>query len=377
MQHPNTGPSRRLLLAGAAALAAPGVASAAASPGGLIDAFIRERMIAKGVPGAGVAVVRAGKVLKRAGYGRASIEFDVAASERTVFPMASSSKMLAGLTAARLVESGKLSFDASIRDYLPEVPVAWGAVRIWHLLSHTSGLGGPGGNPEYVAEAAKRKDEETYVDPLKLESFTPAELIAYAAAAPVVGPPGEEWRYAQFPYFLFGEIVRRLTGGAYHDYVMREILTPLGMADSHYGDHRTLVPGRNSTNYTRQFGPLQNFALEYTPGYWTAAGLNASAADMVRFFDAFQPGRLVSQASLDRLFAPVVLGDGKPFLYGLGFDLNDAGGRQSAGHEGGGCCYVRWWPAERLGIAIMLNLSGSREDGVELKLEERLLEGSA
>ncbi|HST35523.1 MAG TPA: hypothetical protein VLK25_02690 [Allosphingosinicella sp.] len=38
-----------------------------------------------------------------------------------------------------------------------------------------------------------------------------------------------------------------------------------------------------------------------------------------------------------------------------------------------GCCYVGWWPDEALGIAILFNLSGSREDGIERALAERLL----
>jgi|CXWL01.1.fsa_nt_gi CubicO group peptidase (beta-lactamase class C family) len=367
--------ARRHLLGAATAviaLGAGGAAEARANARTLIDRFMRTRMEAKGVPGAGVAVLRAGRPLRVAAYGQASIEWDVAADTRTVFPMASSSKMLAGLAAALLSERGRLDLDGSIRDHLSELPARFDAVRVHHLLSHTSGLGGLGANPAYVAEAAQREMEERTVDDLKLDPFTPAELIAYGAEVPFAREPGAAWQYAQYPYFLFGQIVRRASGVAYDAFVANDILRPLGMNDTHYGDHRAVIARRGSTNYTRQFGPLQNYALRYSPNYWPAAGLNTTADDAARLLTAFEPERLVSQASLSRLWRPTTLNDGSAFPYGLGFGLGEHQGRRWVGHEGGGCCYMSWFPTERLGIAILLNLSGSHEDGIDLALASEI-----
>lgn len=372
--------NRRTLLAGLGA--APLLAGVARAQGGgpgaaRIDAFIRARVAAKGIPGAAVAVIRNGRPLRVAAYGQASLELNVAATAGTVFAMASASKMLAGLAAGKLVEAGRLDLDAPARTYLPELPEALAGVRVHHLLSHTSGLRGPGGNPDYGTALADRERREAYVGELKLDVFTDDEILRYGAAAGLQEPPGARWRYSQFPYFLFGQITARLSGRLYPDYVREALLAPLGIAGARYGDHRTVVPGRPATNYTRQFGPLQNFALKYTPGYWPAAGLSMSVTDAARLLEAFTPGRLLRAETLDRLWQRARLADGTTHDYGLGFAVTATNGRTWVGHEGGGCCYFGWWPAERLGIAILLNLSGSHEDGIETALADLILSESA
>ena len=372
--------SRRTILAGlGAAPLLAGAAEASSADRGMarIDAFMRARMEAKGIPGAAVGIIRNGRPLRVAAYGKASLELDIAATTQTVFAMASASKMVAGLAAGLLSQAGRLDLDAPARTYLPELPEALSGVRVHQLLSHTSGLKGTGGNPDYVAAQADRERREAYVGDLRLDVFADDEILRYGAAAGLQEPPGTRWRYSQFPYFLFGQIVGRLSGRAYADYVREAILTPLGIAGARYGDHRTLVPGRLSTNYTRQFGPLQNFALKYTPGYWPAAGLNMAVTDATHLLEAFTPGRLLRAETLNRLWQRARLADGTTHDYGLGFTVTTTSGRTWVGHEGGGCCYFGWWPTERLGIAILLNLSGSHEDGIETALADRILAESA
>lgn len=342
-----------------------------------VDQLIGGRMEAKGIPGAAVAIIHDGRPLVHRGYGAASLEHDLPATADTLFPMASASKVVASLVTGRLVEAGRLDLDAPARTYLPELPEALSAVRVHHLLSHTSGLAGPGANPRFVAERADRERREAFVGPLGLDVFTDDEVLAFGAAAGLSEAPGSRWRYSQFPYFLVGLIVGRLSRATFAEAVAREVFAPLGITRAAYGDHRTVVRGRSSTNYTRQFGPLQHFALRYTPGYWPAAGLNISATDALRLLAGFEPGRLLRAETLARLWQPARLADGSEARYALGFSLAITNGRRWVGHEGGGCCYVGWWPDARLGIAILLNLSGSREDGIEARMADALLNPSA
>lgn len=365
--------ARRTFLGAAGLLPLVGSASSAHATDDTVDQFMSERVQSAGIPGAGVAVVRGGRTLKCAGYGRQSLELDLPATAETVFAMASSSKMVAALVAGTLREAGRLDLDGSIRLYLPEAPDTWTDITVAHMLSHTSGLVGPTANPAFVEERTRRERTDAYAGDLKLDHFTDEELLHYGAAAPLRERPGSVWRYSQYPYFLFGLIVSRLTGQSYWDYAGTAVLEPLGMTRSSYGDHRTVVPGRLSTNYTRQFGPLQNFALRYTPGYWPAAGLNTSPADLTRLFEGLRPGRLLSANTLQRLWTPVTLSSGRVVNYGLGFTLTDHAGQRWVGHEGGGCCYVAWWPEAELGVGILLNLSGSKQDGIEQALGVRLL----
>jgi CubicO group peptidase (beta-lactamase class C family) len=365
---------RRTVLALAAGLPALASTNATAQRGrSSIDDYIRERMRAKEIPGAATAIVRSGREVRVAAFGKASLEFGIDADENTLFPMASSSKILAGLSAGLLVQLGKIDLDSPIRQYLEELPSHFDAVRVSQLLSHTSGLGGLDRNPGFQTERDLRKRRSQFADQRKLEFFTPDELIAYGAEVPFVEPPGSLWRYNQFPYFLFGQIVWRVTGRDYDAFVEQSIFKPLGMTNTRFGDHRAVIPHRASTNYTRQYGPLQNFALEYSPLFWPAAGCNTSAADFTRLFAALEPNRLLSADILERLWRPAPLNDGGVANYGLGFDLAASGGRRRVGHEGGGCCYMCWYPEQRLGVAILMNLSGSGEDGIDSTLADRLL----
>ncbi len=365
------GVARRAVLAGAAAAPALGAAKAPRRIDAVSD-FIRERMAAKGVPGASLTVVQAGRVTTQ-GFGKLNVELGLDASGTSVFTMASASKMMSGLSAGLLAEAGKLDLDGPVTDYLPELPKPFTGVSLARMLSHTSGLGTLRDVPTFGEERAKREAANTLAEPNRLDYFTDDEILTYAAQVPLRDPPGSSWRYNQLPIFLFGQVVRRLTGKAFHEFVAERIFRPLGMSSAVYGDHRVLVPGRPSTIYTRQFGPLQNIALRYSPAYWGAAGLNASAADLGKLLTGFEPGRLLKPATLDRLWTPVVTSDGKPSNYGLAFALAGQGRDRSAGHEGGGCCYVRWWPEARLGVAILLNLSSSQEDNIERRAGSLLL----
>ncbi len=360
---------RRNLLALAAVAPSAAAARGRSDP---IDAYVAQRMKTKGIPGAVLAITRQGRTVKLKAYGLAEIETNRSMTTASVLPMASASKMLAGLSAMLLVEAGKLDVEAPAAVYLPELKANHPEVLVCQLLSHTSGLVGPGGAPGWSAEADRRKDSGLFADPRHLEYFTKAEEIAAAAPLPAKEPAGSKWRYNQYPYLLIAEIVERLTGEVYDAFVQHRILDRLGMKATAFGDHRTVIPNKRSTNYTREFGPLQNFALDYSPSYWPAAGCNTSGADAVKLMSAFRPGVLVRRESLERLWRPSPTATGVA-QYGLGFDLEKLGERRWVGHEGGGCCYIGWQPETELGVALMLNLSGSKEDGVDREIAKRVL----
>lgn len=362
---------RRTALVGMLAAAHSAIA---AGSGARLERYLAMRMADKQIPGAGLAVVREGRILCCAGYGWADIESASHATANSVFPMASASKLLAGITGTLLVEAGKLDIDAPVSLYIPEMAELHSTVRVRQLLNLTCGLNGPGTDPEFSAEAQRREKNHAYADARQLELFRPEELIAAAARLPARTAPGTAWRYDQFPFFLFGQIVARVAGQPYDAFVEAAIFAKLGMQDAQFGDSRSLVRNRRSANYSRESGVLQNLELRYTPSFWTAAGCNASAADLAKLWQGLRPGRLLQAASLARLFAPTLLNDGTSVDYGLGCTISRNATRTWVGHEGGGCCYLGWWPAQALGVAVLFNLSGSQADGIESEIAALILD---
>ena len=105
-----------------------------------VDEFVRAQIAERHIPGAAVAVIKNGRVVKAEGYGLASVEFNVPATKETVFEIGSVSKQMTAAAIMLLVEEGKINLDEKISKYLPNTPDAWKNVTVRNLLTHTSGI---------------------------------------------------------------------------------------------------------------------------------------------------------------------------------------------------------------------------------------------
>jgi CubicO group peptidase (beta-lactamase class C family) len=85
-------------------------------------------------PGLAVGVIRDGKLLKARGYGVASLEHNVSVTPATVFDLASLTKPFVSEAVLLLLQDGKPSLDDALSKHVPEVPAAWSAVTLRHLL---------------------------------------------------------------------------------------------------------------------------------------------------------------------------------------------------------------------------------------------------
>ncbi|MGK7935908.1 MAG: serine hydrolase domain-containing protein [Xenococcaceae cyanobacterium] len=84
----------------------------------MIDEYIEDVMTKKQIPGLSVAVVREGEPLLMKGYGIANLEHSVAATEKTVYEIASVGKTFTATVVMMLVEEGLIELDKAIADYL-------------------------------------------------------------------------------------------------------------------------------------------------------------------------------------------------------------------------------------------------------------------
>jgi len=299
----------------------------------------------------------------------------VPARVSTVYQLASVSKIFAGVAAMLLVDDGGLSLDAGILEYLPALPKAWSAIRVHHLLEHTSGL--PRGVSEWPAfrdEQQRRKEANAFVDEARLDYFTADEQLRYLAEQPLLFPAGERFSYSYSSYLLLGVLLERVSGRSYAELLRRRVFEPLGMGSCVFGDSRVVVPDRTACAYTRQLGGvLQNWAWSYSTAGYPAAGLNASAGDVARLLSALDAGRVLETKSRERMWTRAALNDGSASDYGLGWSISSREGRTAVGHEGGGCCWVTHVPAERLSVVALSNMAGARADDTADEIARRLL----
>ena len=179
---------RTFLLAAAAACVAPQAYAQQALNFNGAAAYSAERS------GVSLLVMRAGRILFE--------DYPNAGGAARGWELASGTKSFTGVMAAAAAQDGMLTWDEPAADTLSE----WrnderSAITIRHLLSLTSGIsGGPIARPP------------TYAD---------------AIAAQPDAPPGERFAYGPTPFQIFGEIMRRKSGGDPLDYLHRRILDPL------------------------------------------------------------------------------------------------------------------------------------------------------
>src|SRR5689334_906359 len=120
-----------LALALTLALAAPGAAQRAPQPAAraardTLDRFVAAELARQHIPGASVAVVRAGKVVRAEGYGVADLEHDVPVTPQTVFKIGSVSKQFLATGIMLLAQERRLSVDDPVSKYVPGTPESWG-----------------------------------------------------------------------------------------------------------------------------------------------------------------------------------------------------------------------------------------------------------
>jgi CubicO group peptidase (beta-lactamase class C family) len=209
--------SLALLLTLGAAVPARGE-EATASLESFLDEVVPAQLAAYRIPGATVAVVRAGRLELARGYGYADAERRTpVVAERTVFRVASLSKPFVWTAVMQLVEQGRLALDADVRTYLGEevAPDAW-PLTLAHLMAHTGGfearerLWPSGPMPDSLAEYLRQR--------------LPAR----------VRPPGELSAYSDYGTGLAKHVVERVTGKPFEVYVREGILEPLGMRRSFF-----------------------------------------------------------------------------------------------------------------------------------------------
>jgi CubicO group peptidase (beta-lactamase class C family) len=264
-----------------------------------------------------VMLAKDGRPIFAAAYGEANKDTRRKNGLETAFNLASMNKMITAVAVAQLVEAGKISFDDPLAKYLPHYPNPRAArqIRISHLLSHTAGLGSYLGNGISNSRAA-----------------TVDEMLRFARDSEPAFAPGSRWDYSNTGFLVLGKVIEKASGQSYFDYVREHILVPAGMRGTEWYAKDRLPPAA-AVGYDREHerGPRaysDHIAdLPYRGG--PAGGGYSTAADMLRFAEAFRTGKLVSPAMVRVLTTP------KPASpeYGYGFTVDPE--HRIVGHSGG------------------------------------------
>ncbi|MEM9668023.1 MAG: serine hydrolase [Pseudomonadota bacterium] len=185
-----------------------------------IDGIMATALQDQFITGAVISVVSAEDTLLLKGYGLADSETDTPVDPNIhLFRIASISKLFTATSIMQLVEQGKVDLDADIRTYLGDLGFddSKGAITTADLLTHTAGF--------------EDRIFGFYGETPELEDLPREEHFARLAPTQVRAP-GELVSYSNYSYSLLGEIIARVSGKTYAEYIREEIFQPLGMERS-------------------------------------------------------------------------------------------------------------------------------------------------
>lgn len=304
-------------------------------------------------PGAALAVVRDGEIVYEAGYGLANLEYGVPITPASTFHVASVSKQFAAMSVVLLALEGRVDLDASIREYVPEVPDFGPTITVRHLLNHTSGIRDQW---SLLSMAGWRgQDTKTQDDVLWLIS----------RQRDLNFEPGSEYLYSNSGFTLMAILVERVTGQPMKEFARERIFEPLGMDDTHFHDDiGHIVPGR-----TYAYSPRGDGFRINIPDFanYGATSLFTNVRDLTKWANNLSQMTVGGAAGIAMLQERGVLNSGETINYALGIQHGSYRGLRTVGHSGSDAGYraeFRTYPDHGTAIIVLSNVSNGNPGGL-------------
>jgi CubicO group peptidase (beta-lactamase class C family) len=305
-----------------------------------LEAFAAEidsLRVARRIPGLSVAVIQDGRVVLARGFGLADVEARIPATELTPYNIASVTKPISAVVALRLVERGVLDLDrpmSGFRDF-----------------------------PEFCADVRG----ETGIFFRDYACDDPRLTLRHVLSMTANGEPGTRFFYNPPSFSWASRPMAEVAGIPFSTLVEREVFAPAGMAGSARIHRRLPLPPRMAAAlaqpyHTDSAGALVRSAPPPAQGDGAAGGVVSSVADLARFDQALDAGRLIGEASRRAMWEPGRSPAGAVLPYGLGWFVQDVDGRRVVWHsglwEGAYSALYLKVPAERLTLILLANSDG-------------------
>ncbi len=326
-----------------------------------IDSLVEKTLKAFDVPGIAVGIVKDGKVVLAKGYGVRSLKTNLPVDENTLFGIASNSKAYTAFALGMLMDEGKLNWDDKVTDYIPEfkmyAPYVTEEFTIRDLLTHRSGLGLGAGDLMFFPEGS---------------DFTIKDIIYNIRYLKSESSFRTHYDYDNNLYIVAGEIIHRVSGLTWEEFIEQRMMKPLGFDKSTASYNRI----KNNTNFIDPHAPV-NGKVEALAHDWSetanaAGGIQSNITDLSKWVTFLlnkgvlpNGKRIFSEKVLKDVWTPQTIIERGPgnynthfAAYGLGWFLSDEKGYFQATHTGGllgTVTQITLLPELNLGIIVLTN----------------------
>jgi len=330
-----------------------------------LDELVRTIMDRHGIPGGSLAIAKDGKLIYVKGFGWADLAAAIKVNPQTMFSLASLSKPITALAILLLIEQGKLSLDDLPFDIV-RIPAPPGArvdprlrtITVRQMLNHTGGWDRKvKGDPINWSPQISRALGVPL--PVSEEQF-----ISFMRAIPLDFAPGTKMEYSNVGYIVLGQVVEKVSGQLYEDFIAENIFKPAGIRHAFINKGQLQYRPGESKSYMPGSGaqmPPMNLPMVKAAGGW-----RVSAVDMVRFLTALDGSRgkpLLKEQTYQQMLAlppPPLKPNSKGVYNGLGWPSVKMFGKNiSYAHEGqfpGARTFMKHSP-KGLDWALLFNVS--------------------
>jgi len=333
---------------------------------GRLEEFILNRMRESRLPGLSIGLIKNGELVYSRGFGFRDIERGLPATPGTIYGIGSITKSFTALAILKLAEEGRLSLQDQVEKYVPlRLRALNEPVLVHHLLTHSSGIPALGYAEAFINGVLN-------LDSSWLPLSAPNDVLTFMSHASewAVAKPGERFFYLNEGYVILGEIIRKVSGMPYDEYVTRHILKPLGMGRTYFkADDVNKDPDVAAPYIVDEEG--RHLVSRFPFGITSDGGLLSNVIDMSRYVamlinrGELNGVRVISREYLElaeRKYIDVpwrVIGD-EGYGYGLVVSDNFMGERLIS--HGGNVlvytAYMAYMPARGVGVVVMANAQG-------------------
>ncbi len=332
----------------------------------IFSAWVEAQMAQRAQPGLSIGIVYDQQLVWAKGFGYADLARETPATEKTLYRVASITKLFTSTAILQLRDEGKLQLDDPLTKHLPWFTIGQRfpdapPVTLRHLLTHTSGLPRDTAFPYWV--------DNQFPDFAAIQNELPNQETAL--------PTETKWKYSNLGLTLLGEVVSAITEMPWADYITAKILKPLGMKNTFAhtvpADHPQLATGygRRLRGQARAISPHSD-----TNGIAPSANLTSCVEDLAKFAmlqlrDGPRRGKQILQGSSLREMQRVHwLSDDWKSGRGLGFYVWRLNDKTVTGHGGALQGYrtdLHICPADKVAVITLTNA----DDGMPLLYMEK------
>ncbi|MEM3362979.1 MAG: serine hydrolase [Thermoplasmatales archaeon] len=327
------------------------------------DDFIFSKVTETKLPSVTISILNRNQIIHTRAFGFKNVVDAIPADIDTIYGIGSVSKSFTSLAISKLVEDGLLDFHDKITDFFPSLlGRGFDDVEIHHLLSHTSGIPGLGWAETLIYYATGKTKNW-----LPITTADDMASFLNEASGWRESPPGSKFFYLNEGYFLLGELISKVSGKSYGEYVKENILKPLSMKRTFFKKEDVESDGNFATPYLFDNGRLVPSSIPWQ-SQPAAGGIMSNVRDLSNYVmmylnkGKFSGNNVIGEDMIEKMWLPYSKPPKSIFPdigYGYGFFTTRKFYSERLLYHGGSVSVyasaIAFLPERGIGVSVLMN----------------------